>query len=376
MDPAPCPSAERLVLLLVPRALPSGERSGLLAHAEACADCRADLAAAAHALRPVRSSVEEVPRIRLWAPVSAAAVLVLLSAGWLRHWDLAGAPPSASPGVSVRPTVAVSSPFVSLPECCLPFGASGLLTLCKGSRAELKVSPEGREVLWESGGLLVESRGDSLRVRAGPLEVLLEDADLRIGEGASPAAWSWMAEALAGESLPRVRILRGTARVRAGGREVSLSAGQEAGADLIARPFALPTGRGGWKQLPGLPVRARDATLGLAEGLGGRDFVWEALVRRSDERTLFELLWSEGKQGWHMPFGHGTLGNAGPWIRLRLERRLGWVRVLAAGQEVLVLPASELSRCAYPCPVLEGAPGIRVWGGDIEVGEARWRELP
>lgn len=309
-----CPSAQDLVDFAGGVARP-----GILEHLEACADCRAEVAAVAPALR--RPS-------RVWIPAAAAALL-------LGVFLIPRTRQEATPALPPAPTVPPSAPFRAESE--IPLGRSALLTLREGARAEVR----GNRVLWRSGDLAVDTRGEEL-VLEWPGETLsFRDATVVLIE--SPAGLSWIGDAWAG-SGPTAFLLRG-----------------EAG--TLKRSQAPWSPAQGWHEVGG--GRIRDGLLPLGNPAG--DFEWEALVRRKDERALFAAVWP----GWRMPLGFGAVGPAGAWIRLRLERRAGWTRLRVGGLEILGASDAEIAAKAYPSD--SKTPGIFAWGGDVEVAEARWR---
>ncbi len=212
----------------------------------------------------------------------------------------------------------------------------------------------------------------------------MEDADACLIS--APAGWSLVpqAHAAAGEAR-RVVLLRGSGRLRLADRTYPLSEGQEV--DLAnpssPRPATEPAWgpRAGWQRVPGLPLRVHDAAreLGEAGAAGsGAGFLWEALVRRTQASARFGVIWASGDhhdEGWEVPLGAEVLGTGEGWVRLRLERRRGWVRLTAGALEILSCPEDQSSRRAYPRTPPRSA-GILVSGGDVEVLEARWKKVP
>lgn len=308
-----CPSSQDLVDFAdgIPKA-------GILEHLESCADCRAEVAAVLPALPKRRKA---------WIPLLAAAA-VLLAATLLPRSSPKPTPPSAPP-------VSASDPFVAARE--IPFGRSALLTLREGARAEVK----GNRVLWRAGDLCVDSRGEEVVLEWPGERLSFRDATVVLVD--APSTLSWLAEARASTG-PSVFLVRG-----------------EAGTlPLSQAPWNPSTG---WHTVPG--GRIRDGLLPLGNPAG--DFEWEALVRRPDERALFGAVWP----GWKFPLGYGAVGPAGAWIRLRLERRQGWTRLVVGPVEVLRASDRDLAAKAYSSD--SDSPGIYAWGGDVEVAEARWR---
>lgn len=339
----PCPSDEELV-----RLLSGAEDPALREHLAACASCRprwegleeayarpAPSPALEGRVREALSPFLARPRRLRYAWAAAAALLLVLGL-WRRGKE--GAPPV--------PPSAPESPV--LDEWA--FGRTGQAVLEPGSKGRR----EGTDLLLEAGGLWVESSGDPVRIRVSGWDgcLVLEDAAALIRMRA-PKPSAWIAEAWAGpEAEPAVLVARGKVRGPAGREWVT-------GAEVPADPR-------GWRMLPGGLFRER--TLELAgEGAG----VVEVLVRKRSREAEAALIFPCAGSGWQAPLGV-QLPSDGRWIRIRLELGGRSARIQAGDREYLRASGPGLAGTFYACPA-PAVPTLRVFGGEVEVAEARWR---
>ena len=369
--PSSCPDPLLLARAAAGENLP--ERETLVNHAAGCAACRqtlGDFAAAPDPLsaRAERAALGALPRrSRPWIPLAAAAAL-LLAAGipFLRR-------PSQDPEAGAAPpSPEQASPFSAQEagDRSLMAGRSGLLTLKAGSRAEMR----GLETNLSEGILLLEARGETLRIRASGALLSCSEGKI-LGEGLpTPGQAGWIRDAWAGEAGGRAIALEGGAELRRpDGGTLLLRTGMEA--DLVSgpsRPATPPAwrGDGGWEHLTGLPLRLCQETRLLAPKDLAGDFVWEVLCRRLDPSAGAGICFPAEGGGWELPVGSPL---AGGMLRIRVESRRGWVRIQAGPHELLKSRGEDLSRRAGAG--LNGC-GLRAWGGKLEVLESRWKRLP
>lgn len=342
----------------------SPDRAGVLAHAADCGACRAALADLLAALEGAPQTTAGAERAglkalkggsRLWIPLSAAAAL-LLAVG-LFHRDAPQRPPE---------TPALPAPAIPDDrEVSLVLGRASALTLKPGSRAQ--VTAEGVTLL--EGALWLEDPGEPLTLQAGGSKVEVTQATLLLEMGASPKVSFWLQEALASEGGARLVVLTGSARVKGtevkAGEEMLLESG-------VVRPASALAWRGdeGWKGWEGLPLRLKEGAHPLAPEALQDGYVWEALVRRLNPEAALGLRFAAGGKGWQVPLG---APGAGALVRVRVEVRGGWVRLQAGGTEILRRPVEALQGKGGLDPA-EARCGLRVWGGELEVVEARWKE--
>lgn len=305
------------------------ERGGLWdAHLESCPACRAELAALAEA-----GERRSLPFLKV-----AAGFLLVIG---LAVWHFSRGPvtiPTALPPASSAPA--------SWTEWMV--GATGEVSLAPGARGRL----EGAVLLLEHGEARVETSLDPIRVslEGWRFEILDGEAVFR----ASPEALSlWMGSAWAAEAPP-VTVIRGEVLVLGEGR--------------VLKPVPgvwVPDPRG-WKSLDGGAWRDGEKVL-LPEA---SRFTAELLVRKKSPNAEAFLLFRSEDRGWQAPLG-AYLPTSGAWVRVRLE--VGErIRVLAAGREYFSAAPAGIQAKAYPWAGA-GAFGLRAFGGDLEIREARWR---
>lgn len=341
-------------------------RREVLDHAAACRSCRQALAdlmegellplpphAAGRILRLSRRSA------RAWIPWSAAAaVLAALLLPWRSEKPVPTGLPKAPHARTLPPAGWDADPSV--------FGRSGSVTLKPGSHARL----QGSELVLLEGSAWVEDPGEPLTLRAGEGTAQIE-AGVFLLERVGPASFSWVPEALASEDGARLFVVSGSAKVG----DLVVEAGMQIRLDSpeAPAPFAgLPWRGDGWQHLAGMPRRLGGGDHLLGPEPPPESFVWELLFRRSDRSAAAGVTFPAGGQGWLVPLG-GPLGEGTGWLRARLELRQGWVRLTAGSYEILRQPAEGLGLRLEP-----GKPqlGLKSWGGELEVKESRWKEIP
>ena len=364
-----------------------------LAHAADCGSCRralADLAALKGLEGRVsaageRAALRAVPQARrpLWIPLAAAGLL--LAAGLSVLGPLSsgkGRSPALGPSIPASiPSFGVPGPDglleASAKGTSLVLGQSAALSLREGSRIRVRQGPGEAATLLE-GALWLEDPGEPLTLRAGGALVEVERAELLLETLSLPEASgaSWVREALAaGEGRVRLAVLSGSAHVGAlrisAGEEVLL--GSEGPGEV--RPLGpLPwRGAAGWRRMEGLPAPLKEGAHSLAPGTLQDAYVWEAVFRRMHPAAGASVRLAAGGQGWEVPLG-APLGAPGTPVRLRLEVRGGWVRLTAGSYEILRRPGQSLAGAAGLDPA-DPRCGLKVWGGDLELAESRWRSL-
>lgn len=368
----PCPAASAWVSLAFGETFPDA-REGLLRHAEACDGCRGDLAAALAALEPgplpdaLRArALQALPRraVPRW---HLAAAALLLAAGGFRFWrpfQAVVAPRRSAP----RPLPSAPvSPFGAR-DRALGIGRSGSLSVRGASR----VTVTGNRARLDEGILTVTARGETLEVgwEGGVLTLDEGEAMLEVREEARASA-ALLRDAFA-DGAPRtarIWLLSGKARLVAGalpeplflegGKAVRVSGGRVA---VLRLP---PPGGAGWTRSTDLPIVIRDAARDLAPPGLPEDYRWEAVLTRRTPEAAVALQFVAGGEGWRLPLGARLAGAPGDWVRVGVEVREGWARVEVGGQEIAFRPLAALKGQAEPAGV--SAPGLRVWGGDVEV---------
>jgi hypothetical protein len=257
--------------------------------------------------------------------------------------------------------------------------AGSLLELMVGSAGQVAMAPGSRGCLdgsgsfrLEEGSAWVEAAGEPLRIALagwdGTLE--LQDAEVLVHAGPAPVvrASLFLGTAWGEEGAWGITVLRGEALVRAGAETRRLTAGQALGV-----PAAIQDPRG-WTCVPGGPWSVRDglqAFLPSSQTGLGLPCVAEIVLRKKDSAAEAALLFEAGGRTWQVPLGV-HLPMARSWLRLRLELGGDRVRVLAGDTEILRCAAGALASFSYPVPE-KAAWGLKAWGGDVEVREARWR---
>ncbi len=357
-------------------------------HLAACASCRAELASLVAAVPELPSSVLKarwldplpVASRRRMPLAAAAAFLLLAGGGWA--WRVGRQPlkervPSHRP--EGRPAPAAWAAGTGPIGCEVPtealVGPSGELSLDRGALAEVARDADGTPVvLWRQGLGWIETGGELLRVRLeecadGTWEIRDGVLGLRVG-GASPRAkglGSLLSSACAAEEGHwAVTLIRGEAAWVSDGSRHVLAPGETMGTSSEA----VPADPRVWRSLPGVLPSVREGVLSLADP-GAPSYVAEVLVRKRDRTAEAALLFSAAGRGWQLPLG-SQLPSDPVWTRLRVEIGGGRIRLLAGSKELLSEPEAGLALKAYPSP--EHLPwGLRVWGGDLEIKESRWR---
>lgn len=373
-----CPDPLRLGRL--PLGAPDADREALLAHASVCASCRRLLGDLAAEPEPLSARAGDAVRVarpsrgRAWAPYAAAVLMLAAGVAVLRDPE--------GPGEVARP--------LQLPDARPPFdapeadgtcsardgdlavlvGRTGRFTLRVGTRARL----QGLEAVLGQGCLLVEGSGETLRVCVGEARVESSRGKVLVEAGPAGPVAGWLRSAWAAAASGRVLVLEGEAALaRPDGAFLRLCAGEEA--DLAAGPVrpASPApwrGEAGWEDLEGLPLRLGRESRILAPGDLAGDFAWEALCSRLGPTASVGISFPAGGAGWELPVGGAWTGEV---LRVRVTCRHGWIRIEAGAREVLRCRFPDLPRRVGTGPA---ACGLRAWGGEVEVREARWRRGP
>jgi ferric-dicitrate binding protein FerR (iron transport regulator) len=355
--------------------LPAGdleppERRALEAHLEACPACRAlqvqgeassrRLKAAGRAAEslPFPPASVAIPRRRpwAWALTAAAAGLAL----WVGFRTLEPSLREDGQGGTPLP-VAAASPFSEGdPERIL--GLSGLLTERRGS--SLRV--QGMEVALQEGAVHLELAGEEeVRLHIG--DILLRASRARFSAWREPASLAslsvWMREASA-DAAPSwgVAVWEG---------EVRLS-GPQGGEEKLLRPGAPPPGAWRpsrrWTPLPEAEGPLAQETRDFPTPTPGEGYVLEMLLRKEAPQAELALR-LRSDAGVHEILV-GAYLPVGAWTRVRMACREGWAQARVGGQVLASGPASSLDRSGLR---VEGkAPGLRVWGGRVDLKEVRW----
>lgn len=323
----PCPLPETLGAYLEHRVA----ESEIEAHLAACPACRETV------LHLSRLRVH--PLSRLWIPAAAAALLLAVVA---LNWTPRSAtvlPPAATP---------------ESPATVVLLGQASSAALKPGGRMELR---SGLLHLLE-GALWIEDPGEPLEIRlpGGALEIL--EARLLVEVLPPKRETAWIREARA-EGAPEVRVW-----VESGAATLKLENGER-------KPFGpggeAPSwrGEGRWRPAPSLPARVRDGCWALKEDAS----VWEAVLRRLDPSASVGVRFRSGGKLWEVPLGRVLLEAPGR-LRVRVETAGGKVRIRAGSYETFAGAATDLVKRLEP---VQGEPGLRAWGGEVEIVEARAR---
>lgn len=374
-------------------------RDQIHAHAASCARCRgilAELAAEDVAVGPRGRTALlggiHGARGRTWIPFAAAAALLVTAGGLWSHFHFhsrdqrpgATATPSPSAPVPPAPFLASEGMLEAAPEGdSLILGQAGSLTLKGGSRLLIRRQGPAPELTLLEGALWLENPGEPLILRAGEAMVQVEDAVLLLERfpRARKTGALWLSEALASEveAGARLCVISGTVLLRVEGQEERrLEAGQEAllqaGGKLRVSPLGPLSlswrGDQGWARPAGLPLRLEAGEHALAHPAREDAWAWEALLRRADPRAAASLCFVADGKGWQVPLGV-PWGEPGKLLRVRMELRDGWVRLVAGPYEILRKPLAALPEMGEPGPAIWG---LKVWGGSLEVVDSRWRD--
>lgn len=355
------------------------ERAALAAHLAACPSCRSRRARA-EALEiqwrreAVRAQMPFVTPRRarwVWAAGLAAAAALAVWRGAAIPEPTPSVPARLAPeGRAPSSREAVRGGFEAVVERDVALGTAALVTFRAGTRA--RVDPDARAVRLEGGTLCADTRGESLRVEAAGILMESEDGVWSVETDASAGLAGWMRSAWAGTSgTVRVAVSRGRVVLTWDGRTETLAAGETAS----LRDGRLEKGRGvawapgGWVVLEA-PATVRDGVVELGVPAGAYEI--ELMACRRDPRAEVALrLGAGGGAGpavHEIPVGSAWKGTG--WVRLRLA--VGGGRCQASAGTVLLVEGSLVNLRRWP--VSPGAaPGIRVWGGDLEIRGARWR---
>lgn len=304
--------------------------------------------------------------IRPWA---AAAALLLAVAAWQLLRIPKTAPPSA-PGPQVAPETREPS---GLPQpgsvwkaveadAESVLGESVCASLRQGSRLRLGLSP--LEMTLEGGALLLESSGEAVMLRLGEIQATMTDGAL--AAEMPPASVAWLLRDARASEAPRLTVLRGQALLGTG---QMLAAGQSLG------QAASWQGSASWTRLlaNGEVAKVRDAARLFLQDPPEAGYVFEALVRKLERRAEAGLVFRAGGSGWEAPLGENLLPAQAGWSRVRIEAGQGWCMATVGMRKVVSRPVPELGRELASSG--ERGVGLKAWGGDLEVREARWRPL-
>jgi hypothetical protein len=358
--------------------LDPAEQTALEAHLGDCQACRARLERVEVLDRAVRSEIpgmgrpfrrSGLPGRWAWAAGLAAAVLIGV---WRGASSRAPEPLPAAPATGTVATLpAWDAPSGLLEprgedrECLL--GSSALVSLRAGGRVLL--DPPAHAVTLQQGALHADTRGDRLAIRVGEVLLEAEEATLcaEVLEGRTPP-FSWLAAAHADE-VPALSVVvrRGRISLRAGDLLLALQEGEggvwrqgrfDRGTPACWEPAP-------WRKLD-VPALLRDGVLELPVPSGG--YLIEMLVSRKDPRAELGLRLAAGGRVFEIPVGSAWRG-AG-WTRLRLAVGGGRCRASVGGVPLVDSALEALGRW----PEAAGKePGIRAWGGDLEIRDVRWR---
>ncbi len=360
-EPARHPAEEALLGYLE-----GAREESLEAHLAACRRCR-------QALMGLQDLTRGAPaRDRRWLPLAAASLLLTASAWWLasRHPDAAVAPPPAS-----EPLASGVSGALPLPgpgevwnaaegDAEALAGDAVLLALRRGGI--LRVGKQ--ELTLEKGVLFVESHGERVTLRLGTLGTWKVEMDegLLAAEVPAAPAFSWLlGEACAAEAPDvRLTLVRGLARLTGptGAREIR--AGESLGEPLR------------WTEAPWIPLAegvsaVRDGARVFLKDPPEGGYVFEALIRKraasAEAGVLFQVL----GRSWEVPVGGNLLAAKEGWSRIRVQADASGCSVALGGRLLVSCAAGQLERKL--CGASERGVGLRAWGGDLEVRDARWR---
>lgn len=302
-------------------------------------------------------------RRRIPVPWAAAAALLLAATAFLAF---------RTPETQKPPALSQATAPVALPDAdrFLLAGRATAVTLRSGSRAEVI----GTALKLMDGSAWVEDPGEPVEIRIPGGSISVTKGILLVEIPKTEAA-VWLRAACADEGGIRLLVVSGSALlIPDGGEPVAVTAGQEAslGASGVDGPRAAASpawrGDGGWQRFQPMPMQWRDGVKVLAPG--AEAYVWEAVLRRSTPTATAGLRFRAAGRCWEMPLG-APLAQAEGWLRVRVEVRGGLARIRAGSYEMLREPLATLER---KLDAVGGEPGLRVWGGDVEVSEARWKE--
>lgn len=361
--------------------LASDERARWVPHLASCDACRAELASftesveseptvrvPARLLASLRALVPAPrPRVLPWA--AAAGIVLAVGLAWR-----AGIQEDAASGPPVSPPLSASRPgslIDRLPgsrmdsedqEVAWCLGASRSITLAPRSLLR-REGEAGRPVLsLDRGEALVETAGEPtvLLVADMPGRLELEDAAVRLSRARPAPMAVLLREAWAAGEPWGFEVLRGEAVWVEGASRTVLKAG-------VGRGSPVEDSLTSWTALPGSPWRIRDGF----QRFPGEPRRAECLVRKIDPQAETAVVFTAAGRPWEFPLGSHLPASRG-WLRIRIEREDGWVRLTAGDRELFAAPASGLGALAYPGIGGGGEGwGIRAWGGDVEIREAR-----
>lgn len=357
-------------------------RSRREGHLTACPSCRAELASLVVAgqvpLRPGLqarwAALAPARGGRRWQVASlAAAALLLLLGGLFRRSREAMPPGDAGPAPLMGDARVGSEARGVAPDLVagslleVMVGSAGQIAMAPGSRGRISGA---RAFRLERGIAWVAAVGEPLRITLmgweGTLE--MEDADVLVHVDSAPAARAglFLGTAWGREGVWGVSVLRGEVTVRSADGTRRLGAGQVLG----VLPPSIRDPRG-WRIVPGGPWAVRDGIQAFLPSGPGLPCVAEVLLRKKDSAAEAALLFEAAGRTWQVPLGVHLPVDRG-WVRLRLELGTGKVRLMAGGEEVLSCRPEALPALSYPAAG-KTPWGIKAWGGDVEIREARWR---
>ena len=382
---------------------------GLEDHLASCPSCQEEVTALAsmasdgripeearsRALRRVREAQGGHSTFRrrfAWA--AAAGLMFWVSWRWMGERGVPAPASLASPLVSggvrsPQPLPAPSGTWSPVRAQRAVLGRSVAATASAGSRircvpADEKADGKPMELFLEAGQLLLETQAEPVRLRLGSAEVVLDHGVVEAGwRSPQPSPHASHASLFldsayaseASEPLLFVRILGGSAILRINGSkdEQKVAAGQEAcpasGGGWTLLPIPVPPD--GWLPLE-TPPSLRDQEVALALAPEG-DYSYEILVRKVDPSAECALLFVAGGRSYEIPLGAALPAlKAGGWTRLSVEVRDGWCRAVSGPCVLVSSPVSGLPLKTHSGS-LTGL-GLRAWGGDVGVSQARWRK--
>ena len=133
----------------------------------------------------------------------------------------------------------------------------------------------------------------------------------------------------------------------------------------------LPADPSDWRKVPSAEGLLVERPCLLAPEGAGLPLVVEVLLRKRDRTAEAALVFRCDGSGWQVPLGV-RLPSEGQWVRIRVELGQDSVRILSGDREYLEASGPRLAGTFYACPA-PAALTLQVFGGAVEVGEARWR---
>lgn len=365
-DPGVHPSEEAILAFL-----DSGrDRAAVEAHLARCSACAGSLAGLLDLCRAPSSPD------RRWIPFAAAAGLLAAAALWRQT-----PPPAPEEGSAPAPPAAFRPGPIPSPgglwasgeeDAEAVLGDSVHALLRRGGVLRREAGAPLRAAL-ERGAVLLDSPGENVALSIDGLAATFSDAALLAERLDASGLSLLLREARAGSSpCVRVKALRGNVQLGFPGGTRVLKEGEQA---LFPDGALAPAGIApwapdrGWIPLAG-GLRIRDDRRSLLDPAPAGGYVFEALLRKRQAAAEVGLAFHAGGRGWEIPVGDNLLAAGEPWKRLRIEASPAGCRILLGSREILRRGAGELAREAWPRE--EGGIGLKAWGGDLEVREARW----